>query len=163
MSTIDCVWTSFLVGYVLCRSRTELSCVSSKSTRQVLLANSSTEAEYIALYEATLEIIWLRYLLADLGCPQLGPTTAFEDNESCIRIAEGSSSQKTKHFARRLHYVRESVVSDLIEINHLGSDKMTADLLTKALPRRRFHSSSVCSYGRRTSWSCITCALKKVC
>ena len=76
-----------------------------------MLATSSTESEYIALYEATLEIIWMRYLLADLGFPQAGPTMVFEDNLSCIQIAEGAtSSHKTKHFTRRLHYTRKAVV-----------------------------------------------------
>lgn len=105
-----------------------------RSVKQGLLANSSTEAEYVALYEATLEIVWMRYLLADMGFPQRGATVVHEDNESCIKIAQGSGSERTKHFTRRLHYVREAVGDGLIQIHHLNSEAMTADLLTKALP-----------------------------
>jgi hypothetical protein len=109
-----------------------------RSVKQSLLANSSTEAEYVALYEATLEIVWMRYLLADMGFPQQGPTVVHEDNESCIKIAQGSGSERTKHFTRRLHYVREAVGDSLIQIHHLSSDEMTADILTKALPDEVF-------------------------
>ena len=110
-----------------------------KSTKQIMIAVSSTESEYIALYEAVLEIIWLRYLLADMGHPQTEPTVVYEDNESCIQIAEGAGSlQRTKHFTRRLHYTRQASKEGLIEIHHLGTDLMTADVLTKPLPDKDF-------------------------
>ena len=120
-----------------------------KSTKQVMIAQSSTEAEYIALYEALLEIIWLRYLLADMGYPQSGPTTVFEDNSSCIQIAEGAGAQqRTKHFVRRLHYTRQAKDDGLIEIHHLNTDRMTADLLTKALPDQDFRRHCLSLLGK---------------
>jgi len=44
--------------------------ISWKSTKQSTVAISSTEAEYIALSQATQEAIWLKELLAQLGFPQ---------------------------------------------------------------------------------------------
>lgn len=120
-----------------------------KSTKQIMIAQSSTEAEYIALYEAVLEIVWLRYLLSDMGHPQAGPTIVFEDNASCIQIAEGAGShQRTKHFTRRLHYTRQLRDEGLIEIHHLNTDEMTADVLTKPLPDRDFRRHCLGLLGR---------------
>ena len=43
------------------------SCVSWLSKKQPTVATSSCEAEYRAVFTATVECIWLRRLMADLG------------------------------------------------------------------------------------------------
>ena len=52
-----------------------------------LLALSSTEAEYIGMYEASKLIMWLRQFLLELGFPPTSPTFLHEDNKSAIHIA----------------------------------------------------------------------------
>ncbi|CAN0035275.1 unnamed protein product, partial [Heterosigma akashiwo] len=43
------------------------------------------EAEYLALRSTVKDIMWLRHLLVDLGCPhQSEPTPVVEDNSACI-------------------------------------------------------------------------------
>ena len=42
---------------------------SSCSNKQSVVARSSTEAEYRALTNATSELLWLRWLLTDIGAP----------------------------------------------------------------------------------------------
>jgi hypothetical protein len=104
-----------------------------------LIALSSTEAEYIAAHEAILEIVWLRALLGDMGFVQSDPTVLYEDNQSCIQFAEGAGShQRTKHLDRRLHYNRQALREGIITFVHLGTEKMTADILTKPLPQLIF-------------------------
>ena len=51
-----------------------------------LLALSSTEAEYLALFEASLTIMWSRQFLSELGFPPSTPTIIYEDNKSAINI-----------------------------------------------------------------------------
>ena len=41
--------------------------ISWRSKKQIVVAHSSTEAEYRALAATTTELIWLRWLLQDLG------------------------------------------------------------------------------------------------
>jgi hypothetical protein len=50
------------------------------SKRQVTVALSSAEAEYMAVSWAAQEAIHLRGLLEDLGLPQEGPTVIYQDN-----------------------------------------------------------------------------------
>jgi hypothetical protein len=95
----------------------------------------------VALFECAKEIKWMRGLLADLGFPQLDPTVVYEDNTACIALANGHGNQKrTKHFDVRLHYVRELVDEKIITVEHITSEEMIADLLTKSMPKLRFKS-----------------------
>jgi hypothetical protein len=52
-----------------------------------MIALSSTEAEYIALAEATHEASWLRNLYDELGYTELGPTLIKGDNNRLIAMA----------------------------------------------------------------------------
>ena len=40
---------------------------------------------------------------------------------------------KTKHFALKVHFIRNLVETRLLELNYLPTDCMPADTLTKAL------------------------------
>ena len=83
------------------------SCIT-VSKKDKLLALSSTEAEYLALFEASKTIMWLRQILEELGYPQPTPTMVHEDNKSTITIiSNGNDRGRTKHMDLRYHYVRE--------------------------------------------------------
>ena len=55
--------------------------VSWCSRKQASVAKSTTEAEYVALSQATQDAIWMRRLLSDIGCKDGEPTTIYEDNQ----------------------------------------------------------------------------------
>jgi len=63
------------------------SLISWRSKKQIVVARSSTKAEYQALVDTTSELLWLRWLLEDLGVSQHTPTTLYCDNRSAIQIA----------------------------------------------------------------------------
>ena len=71
------------------------STVSWCSKRQATVAKSTTEAEYVALSQATQEAVWLQHLLADLGYSMNSPTIVFEDNHN-----------RTTHIDVAYHFVR---------------------------------------------------------
>jgi hypothetical protein len=106
-----------------------------KSKKMKLTTLSSTESEYVALCEATREAIWLRRLLSDIGFADDSATIMWQDNLSTIDMVNGHRSyQASKHINPKFHYTGEMVEQGEIRLKHLATDKMTADVLTKALP-----------------------------
>ena len=58
----------------------------------------------------------------------------FEDNESCIAIANsGKFSPRTRHIAIKYHHFREYVKKGVIKILPIDTKEQTADIFTKPL------------------------------
>jgi len=66
------------------------SLISWKSKKQSIIYQSSTEAEYHAMTSTTKEIIWLRWLLADMGVSLSHHTSMYCDYQSFIQVAHNS-------------------------------------------------------------------------
>ena len=105
-------------------------CVTWKSTKQKVVALSSTESEYIALATCSKEAIWLRSLLTEVGFKQ-NETIIFNDNLSSHQIAKGGTSERSKHIDVRHHFIRDNVANGSISIQYLKSEELPADFLTK--------------------------------
>jgi len=103
--------------------------------KQPILADSSTEAEFISAHTIATNIIWLRGLLEELGFPQLNPTPLMQDNQSTIRLLtnKGTSAGRTKHLRRRFNGLREHITNGDISVHYLATDCMISDILTKPL------------------------------
>ena len=100
--------------------------------KQPITADSSTVAEYIGAHLAAKQILWARNFLEELGFPQKGPTTLFEDNKSTISLIQNSGNgSHTKHIALRYAFIREQVRLGFIKMEHLSTENMTSDMLTK--------------------------------
>jgi hypothetical protein len=94
----------------------------------------STETEYVAMFEAATEIVFLRNLLKELGFEQKTSTVLYEDNQSAIHMVNGRSSfQKSKHINTKFHYSRDLIKKGLLNVVYCPTDKMKADVLTKSL------------------------------
>ena len=62
------------------------------------MAYSSTEAEYRAFADTTSELLWLQWLLKDLGVFTSSTTPLYCDNQSAIHIAYNDVfHEQTKH------------------------------------------------------------------
>ena len=73
-------------------------------------------------------------LLKDLGQEQTEPTVIYEDNIAAEKLCKNNvHHSRTKHIDIKHHFIREIVEEKHIEIKHLASTEMLADLLTKAL------------------------------
>ncbi|XP_058788410.1 secreted RxLR effector protein 161-like [Vicia villosa] len=66
------------------------SLISWKSKKQDIISRSSTKAEYRAMASTTTEIVWLRWLLSDMGVILSEPTPMYCDNKSAIQLAHNS-------------------------------------------------------------------------
>nr|XP_043639651.1 secreted RxLR effector protein 161-like [Erigeron canadensis] len=56
--------------------------ISWKTKKQYVVSRSSAEVEYRAMAITVSELIWLRWLLQEMGFPQLSSTTLFCDNQA---------------------------------------------------------------------------------
>ena len=63
------------------------SLISWRSKKQTHVARSSTEAKYRALADTTSKLLWLWWLLKDLGASTSSATPLYCDNQSAIHIA----------------------------------------------------------------------------
>ena len=109
--------------------------------KQTSVALSSAEAEYIALYSAAQEVIWLRRLLPQLKNQPHIPTLIGEDNQSAIALSQNSVYHgSSKHINLRYHFIREQVCAGTIKLQYCSSELMIADTLIKGLARVRFET-----------------------
>jgi len=111
-------------------------CIVWSSKRQATVALSSTEAEYMAVSAAGREVCWIRRLLAEFGMACKAATVISNDNMGCIALAKNPvAHQRTKHIDVQHHFIRELVRTGTVILQHVPTDCMWADVLTKALPR----------------------------
>jgi len=81
-----------------------------KSSKQSCVAQSTTEAEYIAIATAYKEILWLRQVLAQVIGKELPPTPFHIDNQAALSLAASLAiNTRTKHIDIRYHAIREGV------------------------------------------------------
>jgi hypothetical protein len=109
------------------------SVISWQSRKQRTVALSSTEAEYMALSEASREVVYLRNLIYELT-GKLNTITLNCDNQSALKLATSHQSHnRSKHIDVRYHFVRDLIKNKTIEMKYLSTNEMPADLLTKGL------------------------------
>ncbi|KAA3484395.1 laccase-2-like [Gossypium australe] len=102
---------------------------SGSSNKQSIVAQSTTEAEYVAAAAAVNQAIWLRKLLFDLNIMYVEATQVLYDNQSTIAIAKNSIfHRKTKHFK----------IKKEVTLVHYSTKTQLVDILTKPLGKTRF-------------------------
>ena len=103
--------------------------VSWRSKKRTCVATSTCEAEYIAKCMAVKESIWLSRLLSDLeNNPEPSPIVLGVDNNGAIETAKNASvNQRNKHIDLQSHFVRDAYKSNLIALEHVGSEDQIAD------------------------------------
>ena len=70
------------------------------------MARSSTEVEYRALADTTSELLWLQWLLKDLGVSTSSATHLYYENQSVIHIAHNNVfNERTKHIEINCHFI----------------------------------------------------------
>lgn len=117
------------------------------SKKQQTVALSTTEAEYMALSATVQEAMWLRNFMRELDAKEAGPTIIYCDNKSAIDLASiANYKPRIKHKDVRHHFIRQHILNNEIIIRSVGTREMTADVLTKGLPRE-LHENCVTKMG----------------
>lgn len=132
-------------GYVFCLNG---GAVSWKSSKQETVADSTTEAEYLAASEAAKEAVWIRKFVSELGVvpSASSPMDLYCDNSGAIAQAkEPRAHQKNKHVLRRYHLIRDIIARGDVKICKVHTDSNIADPLTKPLsqPKHEAHMRSM--------------------
>jgi hypothetical protein len=114
--------------------------VSWSSKLQPTVAQSTTEAEFMAAGAACKDALWWRKTLADYSLP-LGPIPILTDNQSSLAIIKnGATSQATKHIDIIHHATHDAVVEKKVTFDYTPTLIMAADYLTKPCPTPKFKS-----------------------
>ena len=106
-----------------------------KSRKQVGVALSSTEAEFIAMSECVKDVTWVRTMLGELNLLTNAPTTIWEDSQGAIQWS--SSEKRAKHVDIRYFFVKDEARCGNIKVQYCPTDDMIADVFTKGTTRQR--------------------------
>ena len=99
---------------------------------QKTVATSTAEAEFNSVVEASKEAIHLSGILEYSGIFCKLPRI-FVINQACIALSKHSMHHgRTKHLAIKLHFARELVEKQKLELSFLRTENMPADILTKS-------------------------------
>ena len=94
--------------------------VYSTSTKQKLVARSSTESEVISVHDVLPQAIWTTNFLKDQGC-KVEQSVLYQDNMSSIMLkknGQSSSSKQTRHINIRFFFMRSKLtLFDLLKVD----------------------------------------------
>ncbi|GJS14998.1 putative ribonuclease H-like domain-containing protein [Tanacetum coccineum] len=106
--------------------------ISWQCKKKTIVANSTTEVEYVAAANCCGQVLWIQNQMLDYGFNFMN-TKIHIDNESTICIVKNPVFHaKTKHIEIRHHFIRDSYEKRLIQVIKIHTDHNVADLLTKA-------------------------------
>ena len=106
--------------------------------RQVVVALSTTEAEYMAASHASKEAVWLQILCSGIGFLQKGVRLDC-DIQSAIFLAKNPAYHaKTKHIDVQYHFVRDVVEDKKVLLEKVDTVKNVATSLTKYFSTGKF-------------------------
>ncbi|GKD32869.1 retrotransposon protein, putative, ty1-copia subclass [Tanacetum coccineum] len=135
----------FLTGYVFVLNG---GVVDWKSAKQSIFATSSAEAEYIVVYDASKEAVWVRKFIFGLGVVPIieEPINMCCDNTGVIDIANESAINKgARYFRAKVHYLHEVIEYGDVKLEKVHTDDNLADPFTKALafPKHSEHTRNI--------------------
>lgn len=116
--------------------------ISWKSGKQSVIATSTMEAEFVACFEATIHALWLRNFISGLRIVDTiaKPLRIYCDNSAAVFFSKNDKYSKgAKHMELKYLSVKEEVQKQRVSFEHIRTDMMIADPLTKGLPPKAFN------------------------
>ena len=115
--------------------------ISWRSAKQTLTATSTMEAEFVSCFEATSHGVWLKSFISGLRIMDSisRPLRIFCDNSAAVFMAKNNKSgSRSKHIDIKYLAIRERVKEKKVVIEHISTELMIADPLTKGMPPLKF-------------------------
>ena len=131
--------------------------VSWKSEKQKLIASSTMQAEFVACFSATTQAIWLRNLIKELTVFDFvdRPIQLYCDSNSAMLFINNNRGLKgSKHMEVKYLTIKEKVQNGDVAVEHISTDDMIADPLTKGL-RPCVFERHVINMGLGVSWDTV--------
>jgi hypothetical protein len=128
----------FTSGYVFTLA---VGAISWKSSKQTVTTSSTMYAEFVAYYEATGQVNWLKKFIPGLKVVDdiNRPLKLYYDNNPAVQYAYNNrSSGAAKHIDIKYYVVKDKVRDHVISFEHISTKNMLTDPLTKVLPPNVF-------------------------
>ncbi|GJV38179.1 putative ribonuclease H-like domain-containing protein [Tanacetum coccineum] len=107
--------------------------------KQTIVANSTTEAEYVAAAHYCGQVLRIQNQMINYGFNFMN-TKIHIDNESTISVIKNHvAHSRTKHIEIRFHFIKDCYEKRLIEVIKIHTDSNVVDLLTKIFDVTRFN------------------------
>jgi hypothetical protein len=108
--------------------------------RHTLTASSTMQDEAIEFSIATNRVVGFRNMSSEMGFLQDKATKIYQDNEACIQVMKnrGSLSKLSRHLGRRILTARNMIEDGETFPEYIVTDKMLADIGTKAFIDKQF-------------------------
>ena len=118
--------------------------ITYSSKKQPLVAQSTMEAETIAISVAAKEALWLRKLCEELFIKSVLKLLMINsDSESALKaIKNPVFHARTKHFDLRHYFMRDVVAKGELTVGYIPETENPADIFTKSLDRVK-HTEAV--------------------
>ena len=116
--------------------------ISWKSAKQSVIAASTMEAEFVACFKATIHGLWLRNFISGLRIVDsiARPLKIYCDNSAAVFFSKNDKYSKgAKHMEIKYFAVKEEVQKQRVSIEHISTNLMIADPLTKGLSPKTFN------------------------
>jgi hypothetical protein len=117
-----------------------MAAISYTSKKHTTTDESTTASEITEAYLLACDGEGFRTLNEEIGLKQTEPTVLWQDNQSAIRIAmnRGSLAKKTRALGIRVLSIRNKIEDMKVVPHYLPTEKMIADIGTKALDPKQF-------------------------
>jgi hypothetical protein len=114
------------------------SLVPWSSCKQSSVAQSTTEAEYVAIASCCSQLLWITYTMSDFG-DEYTHVPLQCDSTSAISVEKNPMlHSKTKNIEVRYHFLRDNVEKGKITLIHVPTHDQLADIFTKPLDQAAF-------------------------
>jgi hypothetical protein len=113
--------------------------VNSSTTKQKIVAKSSSEAELIASSDGVSHLIKISNYLQSRNLP-VKKLTLLQDNQSTQSVIKNGikSAKRMRHLNIRYFFIKQYVEENQIKVEYIKTTDMVADIFTKPLQGEQF-------------------------